>query len=68
MKKHTLAMILFATAALFTSCGPSEQDVQDAYNKGKEAGYNKGYLEGFDKGKEEGYQEGYNSGMLHANL
>lgn len=66
MKKIIVAAIL--STAFITSCGPSEQDVQDAYNKGKEAGYDQGYSEGFDKGKDEGYQEGYNSGLLHANL
>ncbi|MCQ2605491.1 MAG: hypothetical protein MJ204_02975 [Bacteroidales bacterium] len=67
MRKYIIATIL-SIAAVLTSCGPSEQDVQEAYNRGKESGYNQGYIEGLEKGKEEGYQEGYNSGLLQANL
>lgn len=54
-------IFIFTLICALSGCGNTESDVQNAYNEGREAGYNKGFSEGFEQGKKEGYQEGFDS-------
>lgn len=54
-------IICVTIACALCSCGHTDSELQEAYNQGKENGFNIGYSEGFEKGKEAGYKEGYNA-------
>lgn len=57
--KRIIISLLFALALV--ACGHTESELQEAYDKGRESGFNQGYSEGFEKGKDEGYKEGYDA-------
>lgn len=70
--KRILIFLLFAVL-LLGGCYYDKQDLNDAYNRGFEAGksaavssspgdYNKGFKEGKNQGYTEGHDDGYNEG------